>query len=895
MFNGNAYSNDTHNSFNNSKYYVCTVYITSTTITIKLFIQDFPFEGYALTNLASVTIDYSVYSGFALSDLVHLWFGARLDPDYGLTNGGIQYNKILTYNGEITDNSIIPQIYTNRFSNKLITIGNTNKYIFWEPSPPDNSQFYPLVFNNTSGRNGSLDYIQLYSGYLELYALSPLNNTLSITGPNLIGQAQTIDTSSFNDPEATSPSFSYTWYVSYVDFEYYVIKNATSASYTLTSNQSNKWITGMIEYIDNNGVRKSMFSTGVKNNNVAPYGNVGITGSAFVGQILAAYTNDIYDADGPDPIPSFNYQWLSSTDNTTFTDISGETSSTLLLTTDQKNTYIKLRVSYIDTQGNLETLTSDATPMITEHTDTLPTGNVVITGLPYAYEVLSADTGGISDPDVSGPIVFTYQWSYTPQDNIAYSDISGATSSTFQIPLELTNGTDPYIKVTVSYTDDYANITSLTSDPIGPIILNPDDLSSYVWTAVGMSATGNYMVAISSKIAVEVSIGNQILPQNGMLIVSSDYGETWQQKRSGFLEMHDWNGVAVSADGKYMLATCDKNNDLTEIPILSSDFGNTWNYINDKTNLSNANIWRSPSMTANGQIMVLRNGQSNTIIDNLLKISYDFGQTWSLLPKPSSISAPKSIKISSDGRYLLSSTVANNLYISSNYGNSWELIHTGSGPIEQNIQTSADFSIITVYNDTTMAVSYNYGKSFTILTLPTSFIDGATTISADGTLLASIKGNQLYVSNDSLYVEKPVQSLELGTNNQSIKLYTDNSLSLLGQHTSYINNTETVTTFTFAKTTMDIQDLSGSSVTLSTLNTIYIEKTPSATVNLPAVVDTNGAWISITNATGSNITIDANGNTILSTDGSGTDSTRTIAGGGSIKFVYSDTVWYPFV
>jgi photosystem II stability/assembly factor-like uncharacterized protein len=721
---------------------------------------------------------------------------------------------------------------------------------------------------------------------------APIINGIAKDGETLIADISTI-----NDPDGTSvsPSYTYQWLVSTDFINYSSIIGATSSSFTLNSTYIGKKIKVRVNYSDDNAYNETVTSDAsdtVVSISTIPDPPTNLVTTAGNTHLSISFTAG---SDGNSPIT--NYEYAISTDGETYSLFTPfdpiVTTSPVIISGLVNDTLYYIKLKSVNINGSsLESDITTGTPI-----DTQPNGTVVITGLPYAYEVLSADTSGISDPDVTGPIVFTYQWSYTPQDNIAYSDISGATSSTFQIPIELINGTEPSIKVTVSYTDDYANITSLTSDPIGPIILNPDNLSSYVWTAVGMSATGKYMVAISSKILINVSIGNQIVPQDGMLIVSSDYGETWQQKRSGFLYRHFWNGVSVSADGKYMLATCDNQNNPAEIPILSSDYGNTWNYIDDKTNLSIYNVWRSPSMTADGQIMVLRNGQSTTIVDNLLKISYDFGQSWALLPKPSPDSPPKSIKISSDGRYLLSSTAANNLYISSNYGNSWELIYPGSGPIpiEQNIQTSADFSVITVYTDTTMAVSYNYGKSFTILTLPTSFIDGATTISADGTILASIKGNQLYVSNDSLQLEKPVQSLELGTNNQSIKLYTDNSLSLHGQYTSYINNTETVTTFTFAKTTMDIQDLSGSSVTLSTLNTIYIEKTPSATVNLPAAVDTNGAWISITNATGSNVTIDANGNSILSVDGSVTESTRTIGGGNSMKFVYMDAVWYPFV
>ena len=84
-----------------------------------------------------------------------------------------------------------------------------------------------------------------------------------------------------------------------------------------------------------------------------------ISGTAQVGETLAADTSSVADADGLANV-SYAYQWIR-TDGGTDADIADATESTHTLTGDDQGKTIKLKVTFNDDRGNSETLTSAAT------------------------------------------------------------------------------------------------------------------------------------------------------------------------------------------------------------------------------------------------------------------------------------------------------------------------------------------------------------------------------------------------------------------------------------------------------------------------------------------------------------------------------------------------------
>ena len=92
-----------------------------------------------------------------------------------------------------------------------------------------------------------------------------------------------------------------------------------------------------------------------------PKGIPAIWGDAEVGRELFAWTGDI--ADGDKPSSGFAYQWIR-VDGTTEADIEGATSNSYTLTSDDQGKRAKVKVSFSNTAGTRETVTSLATGMV---------------------------------------------------------------------------------------------------------------------------------------------------------------------------------------------------------------------------------------------------------------------------------------------------------------------------------------------------------------------------------------------------------------------------------------------------------------------------------------------------------------------------------------------------
>ena len=89
-----------------------------------------------------------------------------------------------------------------------------------------------------------------------------------------------------------------------------------------------------------------------------------VSGTARVGETLAADTSSVADADGLTGV-AYAYQWIR-TDGGADADIADATESTHTLTGDDEGKAIKLRVTFDDDRGNSETLTSAATADVGE-------------------------------------------------------------------------------------------------------------------------------------------------------------------------------------------------------------------------------------------------------------------------------------------------------------------------------------------------------------------------------------------------------------------------------------------------------------------------------------------------------------------------------------------------
>ena len=197
--------------------------------------------------------------------------------------------------------------------------------------------------------------------------------------------------------------------------------------------------------------------------NSAPAGLPEISGTAKVGETLAASVDDIADADGLDDV-TFAYQWLAN-GGTDDNEIAGATGTTHEVGPAEVGRTLKVRVTFTDNGDTQETLMSVATePVMSGAPNTPATGRPVISGTLRVGETLTASRGDVADADGLAGAKFTWQWvALGPQ---GWQDIEGATGQSYKLR-DADAGT--YLRLWVSFTDgrEFAERRrSATTEPV---------------------------------------------------------------------------------------------------------------------------------------------------------------------------------------------------------------------------------------------------------------------------------------------------------------------------------------------------------------------------------------------------------------------------------------------
>ena len=283
-----------------------------------------------------------------------------------------------------------------------------------------------LGFGVTRGPYDSTFSAKLY--YLTVTVQnSPATGAPTITGTAQVGETLTADTPGIADSDGLSNvSYSYQW-LSSRDTE---IDGATSSTYSLQESDEGKVIRVRVTFTDDVGHEESLTSgaTAEVAPNFPATGAPTITGTAEMGETLTADTSGIVDIDGLDNV-SFSYQWIRSdgtadlnntaapfqwnpTDGTADLDIDGATSATYTITATDVGHAIKVRVSYTDDAGNVESLTSSATVTVPIEvaltfniegtTVNCDSYNVHVVNVPYKEcdDPISTDQGASGEIDV---------------------------------------------------------------------------------------------------------------------------------------------------------------------------------------------------------------------------------------------------------------------------------------------------------------------------------------------------------------------------------------------------------------------------------------------------------------------------------------------------------------
>ena len=209
-----------------------------------------------------------------------------------------------------------------------------------------------------------------------------------------------------------------------------------------------------------------------------------IDGTAQAGQTLLVDTSGINDFDGLDP-SAFVYQWISN-DGTDDAEIADATDATYEVSDDDVGKTIKVRVTFTDTAGYEETLTSAATVEVTARPNRRATGAPAIDGTPRAGQTLTAEISSIDDVDGLSDAVFNFQWMSTSGDSDMH--IADATDSTYAVSDDDVGKT---IKVRVIFIDDADYEETLISAPTRAVTARPNTRATGVPTIDGTAPGGS--------------------------------------------------------------------------------------------------------------------------------------------------------------------------------------------------------------------------------------------------------------------------------------------------------------------------------------------------------------------------------------------------------------------
>jgi hypothetical protein len=266
-----------------------------------------------------------------------------------------------------------------------------------------------------------------------LFSLCQLGYTQTVPlSAGTIGVAQQIcyNTSPATFYQVTAPtggngSYTYRWQRSTNNTTWSNISNATQSSYTSPALKANTWFRLRVTSGSYGTVITNTILITVNANLTS--GSIGTAQSICYNATPSPLTQLTAPRGGTG---TYTYEWQRSTNNSTWTSISGATSETYSPTVLTSNTYYRRNV----TSGSCGTVSSSSV-LITVYAQLTPgtigsRQTICYNTAPAALTQLTAPTGGTG--------TLTYQWQ-SSSNNAIWVNITGATSTTYAPPALTSN------------------------------------------------------------------------------------------------------------------------------------------------------------------------------------------------------------------------------------------------------------------------------------------------------------------------------------------------------------------------------------------------------------------------------------------------------------------------
>ena len=240
-------------------------------------------------------------------------------------------------------------------------------------------------------------------------------------------------------------------------------------------------------------------STYSNQNQVSKNDNSETSGFAAIEDVpLIIDLSSVTDADG---MGSVSVQWQISSDPKKWTNISAATNQSFTPREIHVGSRLRVVISYVDGQGNLEPLTSPPSTPVRNVNDK-PTGSARLIGSSVEDSALVVDTSGIADEDGIGGFDITWQRSSSKSSWEAYP-----TGDKNEV-LRLTQSQVGYsYRAVVSYVDSHGTREVLYTSP-SETIDNLDDPVQGEVTIVGEPKEGITLRALSNSLSDEDGIAS---------------------------------------------------------------------------------------------------------------------------------------------------------------------------------------------------------------------------------------------------------------------------------------------------------------------------------------------------------------------------------------------------
>jgi hypothetical protein len=232
----------------------------------------------------------------------------------------------------------------------------------------------------------------------------------------------------------------------------------------------------------------------------APAGDEGVETSSFVAiedDPLIIDASSVVDGDG---VGSMQVQWQISEDGAIWSNLSGEIRQSFTPRERHVGRRLRVQLSYVDGQGNLETILSPASTPV-QNVNDKPNGAPQLVGAAREEDALVVDTSMISDDDGLGNFAIIWQRSSTKTDWQAFPETNGEV-------LQLAQRHVGYsYRAVVSYTDGHGTKELLVTSP-SETVQNVDDPVQGEVLITGEATEGSTILVSTNGVSDEDGIAS---------------------------------------------------------------------------------------------------------------------------------------------------------------------------------------------------------------------------------------------------------------------------------------------------------------------------------------------------------------------------------------------------